>query len=122
MEFNEVQTELYRILQEADGRFRTPYQICIRIQEENPDLWALLLRAYPSVEGQPPMGAGSGTYYSPASFVSHALDYFFQNDLGDIIKAWFDSKNIIFENIEPGFKGGWISIWAWRPLFEESIR
>ena len=121
MKFNEIQDEVYRILQEADGRFRTAYQICTKIMDLYPPLWRRLREEYPSLLGQPPMGEGAGIYYSPASFVAHALNYFFDRDTNNIMKSWFDSKNITFEGTEPGFKGGWISIWAWRPSFEQNI-
>jgi len=116
MEFNEVRDEVYQVLQEAGGRFRTAYQVCTKIEEFNPNLWRRLLEEYPSASGRPPMGEGVGIYYSPASFIAHALDYFYERDHDNIMKAWFDSKNITFDETEPGFKGGWISIWAWRPL------
>lgn len=121
MEFNEVRSKVYRVLQEGDGRFRTAYQICARIEEFNPRLWGRILEEYPSAPGRPPMGEGAGIHYSPANFIAHALDYFFGRDTTNIMKAWFDSKNITFDGTEPGFKGGWISIWAWRPLFEQNI-
>ena len=118
MEYEEIREEVYRILQEAEGRFRTAYQIYNRMEA---GIREQLAQEYPSAPGQPVMGAGAGTYYSPASFVSHALDYFFHDDPDNIMKAWFDSENIIFEDIEPGYREGWVTIWAWRPLFEESI-
>jgi hypothetical protein len=118
MEYNEVRNEVYRVLQEGDGKFRTAYQICTKLE---PALWRRLIEEYPSAPGQPPMGKGAGIYYSPAGFIAHALDYFYDRDHNSIMKAWFDSKNIVFEGIEPGFEGGWISIWAWRPLFTQYI-
>ena len=121
MEFIEAQNEVYQILQEANVRFRTAYQICTRIEEFNPRLRRRLLEKYPSAPGKPSMGEGAGIYYSPASFIAHALDYFFERDANNVMKAWFDSKNVNFEGIKPGFKGGWISIWAWRPLFDQNI-
>lgn len=120
MEFNEVRNVVYQILRESEGRFRTAYQICVRIRDIDMPLWGRLLEEYPSAPGQPPMGEGAGIYYSPASFIAHALDNFYERDQENIMKAWFDSKNITFDGTEPGYKGGWISIWTWRPLYERS--
>jgi hypothetical protein len=61
------------------------------------------------------MGEGAGIYYSPASFIAHALDHFQRHSsYPEIDKRWFDSIDIKVEGIIPGNKEG-TSIWAWNP-------
>ena len=61
------------------------------------------------------MGEGAGIYYSPASFIAHALNHFYNGDnYPQIDKRWFDTIDIQVEGITPGNKEG-TSIWAWTP-------
>lgn len=122
MEFGDVISELERILRAGDGRYRTAYQICRRIEAENPALWETLQAEYPAAPGHPPMGAGAGTPYSPATFVSHALNHYYQQDRPGIRKAWFDSTNVNFAGDEPGYREGWVAIWAWEQPEHASAR
>lgn len=109
MEFNEIRDQLLSVLQQGNGMFRTAYQIFSNLRQETQDR---LTREYPVVSGRPPMGAGAGIYYSPASFIAHALEYFARSN-NRIIQGRIDSQNVQFEGYEPGFKGT-TSIWAWK--------
>jgi hypothetical protein len=109
VEFQEIQEELFSVLQQGAGMFRTPYQIFVRLGQGTRDR---LTREYPVAQGSPIMGEGAGIYYSPASFISHALDYFKEHNI-HIAKGYIDSENVTFEGYAPGFRGN-ISIWAWR--------
>ncbi len=114
MQFEEVRDVCFEILRALEGRFTTPYQICRGIERTHLDLWRRLLREYPSAPGQPPMGEGAGTPFSPASFVALALNHFHRNGQEHLMKESFDSTDVNFVGVDPGFKGGWISIWAWQ--------
>lgn len=109
MEFREIQNELLDVLQQGNGMFRTAYQIFVHLPQATQDR---LTREYPAISGRPLMGANAGVYYSPASFIAHALEYFSRND-SRIVQGSIDSENARFEGYEPGFRGT-TSIWAWR--------
>lgn len=118
MHFHEVHDVVMDIVHSREGRFITSYQICNEIKREHPLLWNRLVAEYPSSPGQPAMGEHAGTPFSPASFVAHALRHFKQQDPASLISGKFDSTDVVFEGIEPGFRGGWLSIWAWPGLIE----
>lgn len=108
MKFIEIQDELLNVLQQGNGIFRTAYQIYANLRQETREK---LNREYPVVPGRPLMGEGAGIYYSPASFIAHALEYFARTDRR-IRQAGIDSQNAQFEGYPPGFRGS-TSIWAW---------
>lgn len=110
MEYTEIQDELLAILEEKRGIYRTAYQICKKLEVSYPVLWTQLLRSYPVEAGAPQMGAGAGIYYSIANFTALALDNLANRNGSVIRKAWIDSKNTIFEGVEPGYKEK-TSIW-----------
>lgn len=113
MEHDEIQTEVYAILRSLEGRFATSYQIAIRLEEAYPELWNRLRSAYPTGPGAPAMGGGAGRSFTPASFIAVALQAFHRRD-GRVRMEWFDSTNMTFAGVEPGFRGGWVAIWAWQ--------
>ena len=113
MQYDEVREVLIEIIRAAGGRFRSAYQICRVIEAQYPDLWQQLRANYRVEEGRPEMGAGAGIYYSPATFVSQALEYF-SHEESRVQKAWFDSTNVNFDGTDPGYKEGWLAIWTWR--------
>lgn len=112
MEFKQIETVTIQILQDAEGSFLFPYQIFNRIKQENAVLGEQIETAYPSEPDRPIMGEGAGIYYSPASFVAHALNKFKDNH-PEIQKERFDANDIEIEGIIPGNKEG-TSIWAWQ--------
>jgi PPE-repeat protein len=113
MQFHEIENLIVKILQEAKGMYLLPYQVFTRLKQRDPSLGARIESAYPTQPGKPTMGEGAGIYYSPASFVAHALNHF-TNKYPEIYKQWFDTIDIEVEGIIPGNKEG-TSIWAWRP-------
>jgi hypothetical protein len=112
MRYEEIRDVMIDDLQGLEGRYTSAYQICRRLEELRPELWQRLVREYPGREGQPAMGESAGTPYSPATFVSHALDNIRRLE-PRILKAHFDSAGVVFAGVEPGFRGGWLLIWAW---------
>ena len=112
MHFIDIEGPVIEILQEANGKYMLPYQIFIRLKDLDPALGEKIERTYPASPGKKSMGKGAGTYYSPASFVAHALDYFSKTNKPEIDKQWFDSSDIEVEGIIPGNKEE-TSIWAW---------
>lgn len=108
MKFEDIRVELVNVLQQGNGMFRTAYQIFVNLETATRDR---LTREYPVVAGRPLMGAGAGIYYSPASFIAHALEYFARVDKR-IVQRSIDTQNVRFEGYEPGFRGT-TSIWAW---------
>lgn len=118
MNYCQIRNDVYTILRNARGRYRTAYQICQMIKSYNPNIWRMLVRTYPTKLGRPPYGHNAGTYYSPATFIAKALSYFKKTDAQNrqhISMKYFDSQNVKFSNIEAGFRGYWVSIWAWDP-------
>ena len=76
-------------------------------------MWQRLTTAYPSIDPNVAMGEGTGRYYSPASFVSHALKH--QSSVNpDIVQEVLSCEGVSFGNIAPGFTGHMTSIWALR--------
>lgn len=112
MTYQEIRDVVFEILQEANGYFLLPYQIFEKIKIKDNGLASRIEADYPVQAGNPPMGAGAGIYYSPASFVAHALDYF-KNSNTEIRKEWLEPTNISIREILPGNPEA-ISIWAWR--------
>jgi hypothetical protein len=115
MHFHEVEALVTRILQNANGQYLFPYQIFTRLKDLDPALGQRIENEYPVRTGNPTMGEGAGIYYSPASFIAHALNHFRNsNRYPTLDKRWFDSNGIDIEGIIPGNKEG-TSIWAWNP-------
>jgi len=115
MQFHEVEQIVIEILQEARGKYLLPYQIFTRLTARDPVLGQRIEAEYPVQAGRPTMGEGAGVYYSPASFVAHALNNFYSSRNYRLLdKRWFDTIDIKIENIVPGCKEG-TSIWAWDP-------
>lgn len=113
MKFIDAKKELIQILQDADTRFISAYQICIAVETKFPNLWNVIQSEYGTATGNPTMGAGAGQYYSPASFVSQALEHF-SKTLKEIKKEYFTCEGVTFNNIEPGYTGNVVAIWAWQ--------
>jgi hypothetical protein len=119
MHFNEVENLILDILQNNNGRYLFPYQIFTRLQEIDPALGQRIRNEYPVQTGNNPMGEGAGIYYSPASFISHALNHLFTSqNYNELDKRWFDSNGLKIDGIVPGNKES-TSIWAWNPRIEE---
>ncbi len=112
MQFKEIEEEAIEILREAEGLYLLPYQIFNRIKERNFSLGKKVEDEYPVQAGNPTRGEGAGIYYSPASFVAHALNHF-KGGYPEIDKQWIDAVDIEIEGIIPGSKEG-TSIWAWK--------
>ena len=112
MHFKEIENIAIEILQEAEGKFLLPYQIFEKIRIKDPALAQRIQNEYPSATGKPPMGAGAGIYYSPASFVAQALNNFKENQ-PEITKEWFEPSGISIKEVQPGSEEG-VSIWAWK--------
>lgn len=112
MQYLEIENEIIRIVQEAEGKYLLPYQIFSRLRQRDSILGNRIESSYPTQPPNPAMGEGAGIYYSPASFVAHALNYF-TNKYSELDKQWFDTIDIKVEGIIPGNKEG-TSIWAWR--------
>jgi len=111
MEFRRIESDVIEILQEQRGNYQLAYQIFKKIEQNNPELAEALLGEYPTEQGNPPMGENAGTYYSVATFIAHALNYFEGSNL-NIRKAFLLSENLRIEEIEAGNPEG-LSIWAW---------
>jgi hypothetical protein len=115
MHFRDVENLVIQIIQDADGKYLFPYQIFTRLKNRDPALGQRIENEYPVQPGNPTMGEGAGIYYSPASFIAHALDHFQRSgSYPEIDKRWFDSIDVEVEGIIPGNKEG-TSIWAWNP-------
>jgi hypothetical protein len=113
MRFDDVKDEVVQILQAAQGRFLTSYQICQRLEVAAPALWARLVKEYPSVHVGTPMGKRTGKQYSPASFVANALKEFVaKNEVAGLRQEEFDCEGVSFSDIDPGFTGNVVAIWA----------
>ncbi len=112
MNQNEIQPLLLEILRQKEGHFVTPYQICQIIEQSHFDVWTELTRQYPSSPGAPVMGEGAGIPYSPATFVSHALESARKHN-ASVRKEYFACDGVRFSEIIPGFTGKIVSIWAW---------
>ncbi|ELV7509395.1 MULTISPECIES: hypothetical protein [Aeromonas] len=113
MKFIDAKNELLQILQDADTRFVSSYQICITVETKFPKLWKFIQSEYGTAIGNPTMGAGAGQHYSPASFVSQALEYF-SKTTKEIKKEYLICEGVNFSNIEPGYTGNVVAIWAWQ--------
>lgn len=113
MKFNDVKKEVIQILQDIDTRFISAYQICAKIESGSPELWEKIQSEYGTTTGSPAMGSGAGQHYSPASFISHALEYFSKSNK-EVKKEYFTCEGVTFGNIEPGYTGNVVAIWAWQ--------
>lgn len=113
MKFQDVEQIVVSIIQGEKGRFLSAYQICQQIARMNPVLWASLVREYPSVNSDIPMGEGTGKHYSPASFVANALRNLVEKrpDLG-LRQERFGCDGVSFDGVDPGFTGNEVGIWA----------
>ena len=115
MHFRDVENLVIDILRNAGGKYLLPYQIFTRLKDRDPVLGQRVEDKYGVQTGNPTMGKGAGIYYSPASFIAHALDHFQRSsNYHQIDKRWFDSSDIQVEGIIPGNKEE-TSIWAWEP-------
>lgn len=112
MQFHEIENLIIQIVQEAGGKCLLPYQVFTRLKQRDPSLGNRIESSYPTQPGNPAMGEGAGIYYSPASFVAHALNHF-TSKYPELDKQWLDTIDIEVEGIIPGNKEG-TSIWAWR--------
>lgn len=112
MNFTEIKDVVLEILQEAEGNFLLPYQIFEKIRIKNSALAQRIESEYPTANGNPPMGAGAGIYYSPASFIAHALNNF-KDSQQEIKKEWFEPSDITIKEVQPGNEET-ISIWSWK--------
>jgi len=113
MKFKEIINEVVEILARCEGNFITAYQICQKIERAHPDLWQRITIAYPSTDPNRAMGEGTGNYYSPASFVSHALKHQTTNN-PRIVQEVLSCEGVLFGDVAPGFTGNKITIWALR--------
>jgi len=115
MQFRDIETIAIDILRDSSGKYLLPYQIFNRLKERDPELGRRIEAEYPAHMGNPTMGEGAGIYYSPASFVAHALNHFYSTgNYASLSKAWFDTIDIEVVGIIPGNKEA-TSIWAWNP-------
>lgn len=113
MQFTNIKNELVSVLESAQGRFLTAYQICQRLEVCAKPTWQALVEEYPSADPATPMGEGTGRQYSPASFVANALKHFV--DTGAVPKLkqeLFECEGVSFTGIDPGFTGNVVGIWA----------
>jgi len=113
MNYHEIINEVVEILGGHEGCFVTAYQICQQIEQAHPDLWQRLTTAYPSIDPNVAMGEGTGRYYSPASFVSHALKHHSTGNQ-DIVQEVLSCEGVSFSGVAPGYTGNITSIWALR--------
>ena len=113
MKFVDAREELLEVIKNANTRFLSSYQICWEIEKSFPALWQSIHSEYGTAIGCPEMGAGAGQNYSPASFVSQALEYFSKTEKG-ICKQYLSCEVISFGDIEPGYTGNVVAIWAWQ--------
>lgn len=113
MKFIESNSELLQLIQDADTHFLSSYQICMKIESQHPMLWEKIQTAYGTAQGNPTMGSGAGQHYSPASYISQALEYF-SKSYTQIKKEYFSCEDVAFSNIEPGYTGNVVAIWAWQ--------
>lgn len=113
MKYEEVINEVVSILQGHNGKFVTAYQICQQIEQSYQDLWARLTAEYPSIDPDVTMGEGTGSNYSPASFVANALKHHSTQN-SQISQEWLSCEGVTFNGVAPGFTGNFVGIWAFR--------
>ena len=127
MHYKQIEPITKKILNEVYPKHLFSYQIFNRIAKLDPTLAAQLRHAYgpkkksgkkPMAKrpmGKKPMGEGVGTNFSPANFISKALNAFKKKpEYSDKIKrAWVDSSDITIEDIEAGNKDS-LEIFAWK--------
>lgn len=113
MHFGDIKEELIAILNAAQGRFLTAYQICQKLEINSAQVWQSLITAYPSENATTPMGEGTGRQYSPASFVANALKHFVaQGEVEGLRQEILECEGVSFNGIDPGFTGNVVGIWA----------
>lgn len=112
MNFEEIKTEVIKILKESEGDYLFPYQIFKKIENRNLELSKKLRDEYPVELGNPIMGEGAGIKYSVATFIAKAMSKFKETE-PRIVNAWFDPSDINIDGIVPGNKET-VSIWAWK--------
>ena len=113
MHFADIKTEVVAILESAQGRFLTAYQICQRLEISAEPTWQALVAEYPSVNAATPMGEGTGRQYSPASFVANALKHFVETSaVRNLRQELFECEGVSFNGIDPGYTGNVVGIWA----------
>lgn len=113
MHFAEIRTEVVEILKATQGRFLTAYQICQRLEVRAEPTWQALIKEYPSVNVETPMGEGTGRQYSPASFVANALKHFVETSaVPNLRQELFECEGVSFNGIDPGFTRNVVGIWA----------
>lgn len=115
MKFDDAIPALCEILRSLDGNFVTSYQLAPLLKKRNPELWARIAKEYQADDDRPAMGEGSGSAYSPASYISHSLNTAHGRGEIRLIKAWLELAGAEFSGIKPGSEGR-ASIWAWREL------
>jgi hypothetical protein len=116
MHFIDFKSEIVQAVISAQGRFITAYQVCQILEHDHPDQWRRLVEAYPSADPDTPMGEGTGSQYSPATFVARALTHFTNTDaLLKLHQESFSCEGVVFSGIAPGFTGNFVGIWAIRP-------
>lgn len=116
MHFEDIRNEVVQIIQSAQERFLTAYQICQRLQITAEPLWEALVAEYPSTNAATPMGEGTGRQYSPASFVANALKHFIETRaVPNLRQELFECEGVSFNGIDPGFTGNIVGIWAIKP-------
>ncbi len=113
MEYKEVINEVIEILEECEGDFITAYQICNKIELTYPYLWRRITTDYSSINPNIAMGEGTGNSYSPATFISNALQNY-SKDNPHIVKDVLSCEGVLFGDVVPGFTGKRITIWALR--------
>lgn len=113
MHFEDIKTEVVAILESAQGCFLTAYQICQRLEVSAEPVWQALVTEYPSANSATPMGEGTGSQYSPASFVANALKHYVETDsVQNLRQELFECEGVSFNGIDPGFTGNVVGIWA----------
>ncbi|MGY3871060.1 hypothetical protein ACW5W4_16270 [Aeromonas crassostreae] len=78
-----------------------------------PNLWNVIQSEYGTATGNPTIGAGAGQHYYTASFVSQAIAHF-SKTLKEIKKEYLTCEGVTFNNIELGYTGNVVAIWAWQ--------
>ena len=115
MQFIDFKVEIVRIVRAAQGRFLTAYQVCHGLERDHVNQWQRLIRAYPSTDVEKPMGEGTASQYSPATFVMRALAHFTSADTSlGLRQESVSCEGISFSGIAPEFTGNFFGIWAIR--------
>lgn len=113
LKLDDYQTELEDVLKRSNEHYMTAYQICRVLEEHNNAVWSVLVNEYQMDAGNPEMGKGAGKYYSPATYVSQALNYIMEKGETRIYKETFDPVHTELGEVQAGADDA-IAIWAWR--------